>query len=102
MLRSLHGRLIGAFVGIILLASVLNGVLAIWTTINWFNFLATEEGRWRAQGIAALIEARFADRDSATSLAALFSANESGAQSAAVVDLLGQPDDRGAQANAGD
>jgi signal transduction histidine kinase len=98
MLRSLRGRLIGAFVGVILLASVLNGALAIWTTINRFNFLATEEGRWRAQGIAALIEAQFADRDSAPNLAELFSAQESGAQSPAVADLLGLPDDRSGQA----
>ena len=56
MFHSLRWQLIAAFGLVILLAVLLGGAFSIWTTVNRFDLLVTEEGQAQAEEIAPLLE----------------------------------------------
>ena len=59
MFHSLRWRIIFAFGFIILLAVLVSGVFAVWTTRNQFDELVTEDGLVQAQEIAVFLEAQY-------------------------------------------
>ena len=60
MFHSLRWQLIAAFGLVILLAVLLGGAFSIWTTVNRFDLLVTEEGQSQAEEIAPLLEDSYA------------------------------------------
>ena len=60
MFHSLRWQLIAAFGLVILLAVLIGGAFSIWTTVNRFDLLVTEEGVAQAEEIAPLLEASYA------------------------------------------